>query len=132
LVSDIITSGSATYRKNDQDKEVDVSNIMELVPQILWYEAERRVLGRPDLVPAVALERVAILVHRAGWQRGVEVDRSWALIVPIIHFRLRSSFDVWLLLDEPQIGARPRRMPALLTAVRRPMVEAIQNRHPFP
>ncbi len=44
-----------TYTKNDDEKEVDVGNVVELKVQILWDEAERRVLGRPDLVARIVL-----------------------------------------------------------------------------
>lgn len=89
--------GIATYRKDDQEQEVHVRNVMELEPQILGYEAERRVLGRPDLISAILFARVAILIHILRRERDVEVDCSWALIVPIIFLHFLHSFHLWLL-----------------------------------
>lgn len=71
----------ATYGEDDQKQKVYVSNIMELVPQVLRDEAERRVLGGPDLVSSIMPQREAVIVHRVGWQGRIEEDGSRALAV---------------------------------------------------
>jgi hypothetical protein len=104
---------------------------MELEPQVLGYEAERRIFRRPDLIPAVVLERAATLVHRVRWQRDVEEDGSRALVVPILH-GLWPSLHVGLLLNEAELVAGARRMPGLLAAGGWAVIEAVEDGHPFP
>jgi hypothetical protein len=129
---DLQRGGGATYSEDNQEQEVHVSNIMKLKPQVLGYEAERRIFRRPDLISAVVLEGAATLVHRVRWQRDVKEDGSRALVIPIFHLWLWPSLYVGLLLDEAELVAGARRMPGLLAAGGWAVVEAVEDGHPFP
>lgn len=46
-------SMSKTYSKDNQEEEVNVGNIVELIPEIFGNKAQWGVLCRPDLVPPI-------------------------------------------------------------------------------
>jgi hypothetical protein len=65
-----------SYTEDDDEKEVNVGDVMELKVQILGYEAEWGVFGSPDLVPCVLLLNMALLVYCICRQGNVHVDCS--------------------------------------------------------
>jgi hypothetical protein len=69
-------SRRGTYTQDDDEQKVDVGDIVELEPQILGNEAERRVLGGSYLVARVVCNGVAVFVALSLRQRRVEVDSS--------------------------------------------------------
>ena len=63
-----------TYYKDDDKQEIYVSNIVELIPQVLWYEAQRSVLGGPDLISGKLGEVISFFVSCVTWQHSIEED----------------------------------------------------------
>lgn len=51
-----------TYAQNNDEQKVDIRNVVELEPKILWYETQRRVFGGSYLVSRVVCSRMALLV----------------------------------------------------------------------
>lgn len=72
----------STYTQDDDEQEVDVSDVVELEPQILGYETERRVFGCSYLVARVVGDGVSVVVAFRLGQGHVEVDSpAWVLLV---------------------------------------------------
>ena len=65
-----------TYTENNDEKEVDVGNVVELKPQVLWYETQGCVFSGPYLVPRVTLFDVSLFVFCFIGKGDVHVDRS--------------------------------------------------------
>ena len=65
-----------SYTEDDDEKEVDVGDVMKLKKQILGYEAEWSVFGCPDLVPCVLLLQMTLLVFGLCRRGNVHVDCS--------------------------------------------------------
>ena len=65
-----------TYTEDDNEEEINVSNVVELEIQVLRNETQRRVLCGSDLVPDKLLFSVALLIQLLGGQRLVHVDVS--------------------------------------------------------
>ena len=65
-----------TYIENDDEKEVDVGNVVELKPQVLWYETQRCIFRGPYLVPRVTLLDVSLFVFCFVGKGDVHIDRS--------------------------------------------------------
>jgi hypothetical protein len=63
-----------TYTEDGNKQKVDVGNIVELEPQVFGYKTERGIFGRPDFVPRVFCNDVAVFVSCIGWQRLIEVN----------------------------------------------------------
>jgi hypothetical protein len=63
------------YTKDNDEKEIDVGNVVKLKPQVLWEETQRCVFGGPYLVPSVILLDVSLFVFRFVWKRDVHIDR---------------------------------------------------------
>jgi hypothetical protein len=68
------TLSAGTHRKNDDEEEVYVGDVVKLEEQVLGDEAQGGVLGCPDLVPDKLLLPVALLVHLFLRQWDVHVD----------------------------------------------------------
>jgi hypothetical protein len=69
-------SNGETYTEDNNEQKVHVGDIVELEPQILWHETERRVLCGSYLVARVVCDRVAVFVTLGLGQGHVEVDSS--------------------------------------------------------
>ena len=65
-----------TYAENNDEKEVDVGNVVELKPQVLWYETQRCVFRGPYLVPRVTLLDVSLFIFCFVGKGDVHIDRS--------------------------------------------------------
>ena len=65
-------SMDVTYRQYDEEQEVDISNVVELKPQILGDEAERRVFRRSNFVSPKFGSRMTLRVLCIVWQGYVE------------------------------------------------------------
>ena len=65
-----------TYTENNDEKEVDVGNVVELKPQVLWYETQGGVFSGPYLVPRVALLDVSFFIFCFVGKGDVHIDRS--------------------------------------------------------
>lgn len=57
------TKWGATYNQNDEEKEENIGDILELEPEVLWDEGQRGVLSRPNLVASELVHRGAVLVE---------------------------------------------------------------------
>lgn len=66
-----------TYRKNDNEKEIDVGDIMELEVQVLGYKTDGRIFGGSDLVADELLFSVPLFVLLFRRQGNVHIDISW-------------------------------------------------------
>lgn len=64
------------YRKNDDEQEVDVGNVVELEPDVLGHETQRRVFGGSDLVSDELRKGIALFVAGVIGQRLVEEDAA--------------------------------------------------------
>lgn len=73
------------YAQNDDEKEIDIGDVVELIVQVLGYETERRILGSSDLVPDKLLLPVALFVKFVGRERKIYVNvprlRSWCVLL---------------------------------------------------
>lgn len=78
----------ATYNKDNEEKEEDVGNVLELKPQVLWDEGQWGVFGCPDLVTRKLVKRIAILVEEVRWQRQIEVQLSRTMFQVDLFFLL--------------------------------------------
>ena len=67
-------SRKGTHAQYNNEQEVDIGDVVELEPQVLRYEAERRVFGGSYLVAGVLCERVAFFVAFCLRQGDIEVD----------------------------------------------------------
>jgi hypothetical protein len=56
-----------TYYQDIIKKEEDIGNVVELEPDVFWYERQRGILGRPDLVPRISLRGIALFVLAVIW-----------------------------------------------------------------
>jgi len=71
-----LSRAGLTYTENNDEKEVDVGNVVELKPQVLWYETQRCIFRGPYLVPRVTLLDVSLFVFCFVGKGDVHIDRS--------------------------------------------------------
>lgn len=71
-----MSRGGLTYAEDNDEKEVDVGNVVELKPQVLWYETQGRVFRGPYLVPRVTLLDMSLFIFCFVGKGDVHVDRS--------------------------------------------------------
>jgi len=71
-----VNSVERTYRKNNDEKEINISNIMELKVKILRYKTDRCVFGRPDFISLIPDERMPLFVFHVGREGDVEEETS--------------------------------------------------------
>lgn len=64
------------YVENNDEQEVDIRNVVELQPDVLWNKCQRSVFGGSNLVPGVGDFQVAFFISFRLWYRDVEVNRS--------------------------------------------------------
>lgn len=115
-----MTVFGVTYAENDNEEEVDVSNVVELKIQILRQKRQGRVFGSSDFIPAKVHAGMALLILGLVWKRDVEV------YLPLFRTRLR-GFHVALRTRESAASAR---LP-LLFSRGLPPVEPIHDRCPL-
>lgn len=63
------------YTEDNDEKEVDVGNVVKLKPQVLWDETQWRIFGGPYFVPCITLLDVPLFVFRFIWKGDVHIDR---------------------------------------------------------
>jgi hypothetical protein len=107
-----------TYTENNDEKEVDVGNVVELKPQVLWYETQGCIFSGPYLVPRVTLPDVSLFIFCFVGKGDVHVDRS--------RFRPDRRAGILCLLSvRANFGV-------LCTLCRRSGFVSIENRETFP
>jgi hypothetical protein len=69
----ISASKKSTYAKDDNEQEIDISDIVKLKPQVLWDKAQWGILCGANLVAPKMLFDVPILVSSILWNRHIDV-----------------------------------------------------------
>ena len=70
----MIDAGELAYTENDDEKEVDVGNVMKLKPQVFWNETQWCVFRGSYLVSGVMLLDTSLFVFCFVRERDVHVD----------------------------------------------------------
>ena len=70
----ISASKRPTYTKDDDEQEIDISDIVKLKPQVLWDKAQCSILCCANLVAPKMLFDVPILVSSIFWNRHIYVN----------------------------------------------------------
>lgn len=120
-----------TYREDYDEEEVDVGDVVELKPQVLRNESQRRILGSPDFVPGELSKGTTFSIPRIGRQWDIEEYPS-----PCIFGLAAFSPRIGLLLYTLEMWnnwktARTGRLPFLLARACFSVMKAVYNTVPL-